>query len=70
MSFQSMQLHVPDGLPANLLKNCKDVLAFPINILWRDSLDTGNIPKLLKLANIVPIHKGGSKAFAKNYRPI
>ena len=24
----------------------------------------------MKLANIVPIHKGGSKAFAKNYRPI
>ena len=60
----------PDGLPAILLKNCKDVLAFPIYILWRDSLDTGNIPELLKLANIVPIHKGGSKAFAKNYRPI
>ena len=35
-----------------------------------DSLDTGNISELLKLANIVPIHKGGSKAFAKNYRPI
>ena len=60
----------PDGLPAILLKNCKDVLAFPIYILWRDSLDTGNIPELLKLAHIVPLHKGGSKAFAKNYRPI
>ena len=58
------------GLPAILLNNCKDVLAFPIYILWRDSLDTRNIPELLKLANIVPIHKGGSKAFAKNYRPI
>ena len=33
-------------------------------------MDTGNIPELLKLANIVPKHKGGSKAFAKNYRPI
>ena len=60
----------PDGLPAILLKNGKDILTFPIYILWRDSLDTGNIPELLKLANIVPIHKGGSKAFAKNYRPI
>ena len=65
-----MQLQVLMDYLQILLKNCKDVLAFPIYILWRDSLDTGNIPELLKLANIVPIHKGGSKAFAKSYRPI
>ena len=33
-------------------------------------MDTGEIPSLLKTANIVPIHKGGSRGDAANYRPV
>ena len=38
--------------------------------MWRKSLDTGEIPLILKTANIVPVHKGGSHGILKNYRPI
>ena len=60
----------PDGFPALLLKNCKDELAKPLYILWRVSLDTGEIPEQLKISHITPVYKGGSRHVAKNYRPV
>lgn len=33
-------------------------------------MDLGHIPQILKTAHIIPIHKGGSRGIAKNYRPI
>ena len=60
----------PDGFPAILLKACKTPLSIPLEILWRNSLNQGTIPQLFKTAHIVPIHKGGSKGVAKNYRPV
>ena len=60
----------PDGVPASLLKNCRKELSKPLYILWRSSLDTGTIPEELLLVMICPIHKGGSRAVTKNYRPV
>ena len=62
----------PDRFPAILLKKCSGVLSEPLYILWRKSLDKGDIPSIFKTANIIPIHKGkgSSKTEAKNYRPI
>ena len=60
----------PDQFPAILLKQCKKVLSKPLYLIWKKSLSTGEIPNILKTANIVPIHKGGSRGEAKNYRPV
>ena len=60
----------PDGFPAILLKKCCSALAPPLAQLWRRSLQEGVVPATSKCANIVPIHKGKSKAVAKNYRPV
>ena len=60
----------PDRFPVLLLKNCKYSLAEPLYMIWRKSLDQGDIPLLLKTANIVPIHKGGSRGETANYRPV
>ena len=60
----------PDGFPAILLRNCENELARPLHILWRKSLDSGEIPDELKKSNIKPVHKGGSRHIAKNYRPV
>ena len=38
--------------------------------ILRRSLDEGNVPSTCKVANIIPIHKGKSRAAAKNYRPV
>ena len=60
----------PDRFPAILLKECKSVLAVPLYIIWRKSLDTGKIPQVLKTANVIPVHKGGCRGTPKNYRPV
>ena len=60
----------PDRFPAILLKNCRKILSRPLYKIWRKSLDSGEIPPLMKRANIIPVHKGGSLGLPKNYRPI
>ena len=60
----------PDRFPAILLKKCKNALVTPLYMVWRKSLDESTVPSFEKHANITPIHKGGSRATPKNYRPI
>ena len=60
----------PDGIPAELLKTARAELARPLYILWRASLDQGSIPPDLLLVQVSPLHKGGSRSAAKNYRPV
>ena len=60
----------PDRFPALLLKNCKHSLSKPLFQIWRRSLDLGEIPQLLKTANVIPIHKGKSQGIPANYRPV
>ena len=60
----------PDRFPAVMLKKCKDQLCKPLQMIWRKSLNTGEIPSILKVSNITPVHKGGDKHTAKNYRPV
>ena len=60
----------PDKFPSILLKQCKNELATPLYILWRKSLDEGEVPKIHKHQTIVPIFKKDSKAKPENYRPV
>ena len=60
----------PDKLPTIVLKECKEQLALPIYTIWRKSLDTGEIPEILKTQGIVPIFKKGNKSNPANYRPV
>ena len=60
----------PDRFPAILLKQCCETLSKPLYMMWRKSVDEGQIPQILKTAHIIPIHKGESRGIPKNYRPI
>lgn len=60
----------PDGFPAIFLRKCSQGLAKPLAMMWRQSLNTGVIPQKCKFSNIIPIHKGKSRALPKNYRPV
>ena len=46
----------PDGLSARVLKEMSDVTAMPVYILFKNSLQTGTIPKIWKTANITAIY--------------
>ena len=60
----------PDLIHGRILKMCANSLANPLSILFKLSYRTGKIPSDWKLANVVPVHKKGSKSEVSNYRPI
>jgi len=60
----------PDKFPAAILKECKEQLATPLYIMWRLSLDSGEIPETFLRQSIVPIFKKGNKDDPANYRPV
>ena len=60
----------PDGFSALLLRECATQLSDPLFIIFRNSIDSGEVPNELKDAFITPIHKGGLKSEPKNYRPV
>ena len=61
----------PDHFPVKLLKECAEELSVPLYILWRYSLDNGDVASLLKTAIICPILKPGSQRdHPKAYRPV
>ena len=60
----------PDGIHGKILKNCAVSLAYPLSLMFKLSYNSGSLPKDWKLANVVPVHKKGSKDKIENYRPI
>ena len=61
----------PDGdIPARVLCSCREQISYPLFLLWRDSLNSGQIPPSLKHQYITPVFKKGDKTKAENYRPV
>ena len=46
----------PDRFPTMLLRQCRSALSTPLFLIWRQSLDSGEIPQVIKTSSIVPIH--------------
>ncbi|KAI5732388.1 hypothetical protein M8J77_026115 [Diaphorina citri] len=72
--LKSLNVHKgsgPDGIPNRFLKECRFSLAFPLFLLFNQSLSQGVFPRHWKKCFISPIPKRGvSKTFVTNYRPI
>ena len=60
----------PDEIHGRILKNCAVSLAYPLSLIFKISYNVGSLPRDWKLANVVPVHKNGSKDNIENYRPI
>ena len=60
----------PAGLPSAFFKMCAYALSFPLKIIFNKSLKSGTFPSLWKIADVIPIHKGGTKTAMENYRGI
>ena len=60
----------PDGVHGRILKNCAATLSYPLAKLFSLSYASGRLPAEWKIANVVPVHKKGSRANVENYRPI
>ena len=60
----------PDGFPALFFKSIASAIAFPLSLLFNDSIDSGIIPKAWKVAFVCPVYKKGLHSLPSNYRPI
>ena len=60
----------PDGIPPKLFKEGRDILVEPLARLYNLSLKKQKFPAMLKLANVLPIHKKDKKDQCGNYRPV
>ena len=59
-----------DEINNKLLKEIKSVVLVPLEQIFNLSLERGVFPERMKIAKVVPLHKGKSKEHANNYRPI
>ena len=60
----------PDEIHPRVLCETADTISPRLATIFRESLDTGVLPRDWKLANVVPIYKKGQKDDPGNYRPV
>ena len=60
----------PDGIPNKILKSCAEEIAPVLTLIFKKSLETGNLPPDWKKANVTPLFKKGDKHTPQNYRPV
>ena len=60
----------PASIPLRLLKLVADLIVAPLCYIINISFSTGVFPTILKVAKVVPRHKGGSTLEMNNFRPI
>ena len=60
----------PDGIPAEMLKAANSTFSAMLSNILRCSLDSGEIPNILKMAYVTPVHKGDSRSEPANFRPV
>ncbi len=59
-----------NDVPTSFIKKAKLELSYYISLIFNKCLKSGNYPKQLKIAQVIPIYKKGSKQKCVNYRPI
>jgi len=59
-----------DGIPPILMKSAAPELASSLADIFNESLATGCVPKLYKIANVCPVPKKGDASNPNNYRPV
>ena len=68
--FKNHKSSGPSSIPIKILKLLKFEISQPLAQLINLSFSTGNHPDKLKIAQVIPVFKKGSKLLTSNYRPI
>ena len=59
-----------DGISSYIIKKTRRVITPKLVTLFNCCLKQGIFPDALKIAQVIPLHKGGEKSNPTNYRPI
>ena len=71
--ISSLKDHKSPGyidIPVRIIKESKFLISDYLENSFNESLKTGSYPDVLKIATVIPLHKGGSTLELGNYRPI
>ena len=60
----------PENIPTKFLKVLLPIISPFLANIFNKCYDVGKFPKVLKQAQVIPIHKSGPKNVASKYRPI
>ena len=60
----------PNSIRTNILKLFKKEFSKPLSNMINMSFNQGVFPNILKIANVIPIHKKGEKLDCNNCKPI
>ena len=60
----------PDGLPNRVLQECASEISPALTAIFQKSVDSGELPRDWRNANIAPVFKKGDKHLPENYRPV
>ena len=60
----------PNGIPTKNLQMISNIVCTPLSKIFNISVLTGTHPEKLKLVNVIPVFKKGSRLLVSNYRPI
>ena len=58
------------GIPNNLIKIAAEPLSVPFTQIYNQSIETGIVPNILKVSQVIPVYKNGYATYPANYRPI
>ena len=53
-----------------ILQNMKEIIAYPLAVIFNRSMQQSDVPAEWRQANITPIFKKGAKTDPSNYRPV
>ncbi len=60
----------PDAIHARVIKECKEIFAHILLIVFKKSLEEGLLPSQWKSANVKALFKKGKRTLCSNYRPV
>ena len=69
-NLDSNKVHGHDNISIRMLKICGSSIYKPLEMIFKQCIETGVFPSEWKKANIVPIHKKGDKKTLESYRPV
>ena len=68
--FKSKNSQDTNGLSMSLIKQVKESIKMPLNIICNLSFSTGVFPSKMKIAKVLPLFKADNEHIVSNYRPV
>ena len=62
--------HGHDKISIGMLQLCGNLICKPMELISKQSMESGSFPSEWKKGNVVPIHKKDDKQCLSNYRPV